>query len=118
MTAVKYMDRGWIMKANNYAIKKGWKATLSMTTIYSIKEDTMVPISFMVPEDSDIICVTLTIGGEYDKTKAENHKLHIPWQLWEKLPSVEMPDVTSSDEPTDDDGEPPISDAASKWLMS
>ena len=57
MTAVKYMDRGWILKANTYAIKRGWKETLSMTTIYSIKEDALVPISFMLPEDYEIICV-------------------------------------------------------------
>jgi len=115
MTVVKYMDKGWLLKANKYAEKKGWEETISLPVLYSLKEDEIVPISFMLPEDDERICITLTLGAEYDKSKAKNYKLHIPWQLWEKLPEVDMPEEKSTDDDSEDGG---MSDAASRWLMN
>lgn len=98
MTVVKYMDRGWVQKANAYAKSKGWSKTIPEEVLWRLPENKIIPICFMVPEDDIKMIVTLTVDANLEKEKATNYELHIPIQLWEKLPEVEAPDDSSSAE--------------------
>ena len=111
---IKYMDRGWVMKANKYAKKKGWKKTIPEEMLWRLPENKIIPICFMVPEDDTKITVTLTVDANLEKGKATNYELHIPWQLWEKLPEIEAPDESVEDESdTPEDG---MGEGAKKFL--
>ena len=105
MTVIKYMDRGWIMKANAYAKSKGWKKTIADELLWRIPENKIVPICFMVPEDDVKMTVTLTVHADLKKGKAVNYELHIPLQLWEKLPEIEAPEESADDEEPESGGD-------------
>lgn len=97
---VKYMDKGWLIKANQYAKKKKWNKTIAEEILWRLPENKIIPISFMVPEDDTKITVTVSIAGKIVEGKTpdvKNHEIHIPWQLWEKLPEVESPDETTDE---------------------
>lgn len=117
---VKYMDKGWAIKANTYAKRRGWKYHIKEEELWRLKDGKILPISFMMPEDDKKMVIHLTIDANLETGEAINRKLHIPLQLWDKLPSVEEDQLPpDSDEGLDE--EPPeegMSHGAKDFLFS
>lgn len=96
-TQIKYMDKGWLIRANDYAKKKKWKKTIPSEVLSTLPDNKIIPICFMVPEDDEKMVITLTVYANLKKKKAVNYDLHIPLALFEKLPEVEAPDIEHED---------------------
>jgi hypothetical protein len=115
---VKYMDKGWAIKANAYAKKKGWKHTIKDEELYRLRDNKILPISFMVPVDDIKLTVHLTVDANLETGEAINKQLDIPLQLWEKLPSVEEDQLPPEPEDDQDPPEEGLSEGAKAFLFS